>query len=173
MLEALVTDDSSNRAATEATVAIDTNNPLSLSVDDDKNPVAPNNVVTYTLAYGNRALTSSITGTTLKFPIPVGTTFVSATGGGTLSSGKVQWTLGSLAATQSDRQQVVVLLNNGLAAGTVLAVNAATISGLNSSLVTESASATAVSRVATNPPFVIGVELNPDPVRPASRRSHS
>ena len=169
VLEALVTDDSSNRAATEATVAIDTNNPLSLSVDDDKNPVAPGNVVTYTLAYGNRALTSSITGTTLNFPIPAGTTFVSATGGGTLSSGKVQWTLGSLAATQSDRQQVVASVNNGLAAGTVIAVNAATISGLNSSLVTESASATTVSRVATNPPLVIGVELNPDPVRPSEQ----
>ncbi len=169
VLEALATDDGSNRAATEATVAMDTDNPLSLSVDDDKNPVAPGNVVTYTLAYGNRALTSSITGTTLKFPIPAGTTFVSATGGGTLSAGMVQWAIGSLAATRSDRRQVVVSVDNGLVAGTVLAVNAATISGLNSSLVSESASATAVSRVATNPPLVIGVELNPDPVRPSEQ----
>ena len=165
VMETFANDDGSNRAALESTVAVDTDNPLSLSVDDDENPVAPNNILTYTLAYANRALTSSVTGTTLTFPVPAGTTFVSATGGGTLSGGSVSWPLGSLAATHSDRQQVTVLVNNGLAPGTVLAVNGATIAGLNSSLVTESARATAMTRVAADPPLVIAVELNPDPVR--------
>ena len=44
-------------------------------------------------------------------------------------------------------------------------VNAATIAGLNSSLVTELARATAATRVASSPSLVIGVELNPDPLR--------
>jgi uncharacterized repeat protein (TIGR01451 family) len=164
-LEALANDDGTNRAVNETTVAVDSDNPLSLAVDDDKNPVAPNEVLTYTLSYSNRASTSSITGTTLSFPIPAGTTFVSATGGGTLSAGSVQWALGSLAATQSDRQQVVVAVNGGLAAGSEIAVNGAVIAGLNSSLLAESARATAVTRVAASPSLVLGIEFNPDPVR--------
>ncbi len=168
-LEALVNDDGTNRAVNGTTVAVDGDTPLSLAVDDDKNPVAPNNLLTYTLAYGNRAASSSITGTTLTFPIPAGTTFVSSTGGGTLSGGVVSWALGSMAATQSGQQQVVVVVNGGTVAGSALAVNGATISGLNSSLVTEYARATAMTRVAASPPLVIGVALTPDPLRPGER----
>ena len=78
--------------------------------------------------------------------MPEGTTFVSATGGGALSGANVQWSLGSLAATQSGTQQVAVLVNNGLAPGTGLALNGASIAGLNSSLVAEAARATAAWR---------------------------
>ena len=63
----------------------------------------------------------------------------------------------------------MVSVNSGLAAGTVLAVNAATISGLNSSLVTESARATATMRVASTPPLLLGVEINPNPARPSEQ----
>ena len=57
-LEALVNDDGSNRVVRQSNVVTDTDGPLSLSVDEDKNPVAPNNVLTYSLAYANRAATS-------------------------------------------------------------------------------------------------------------------
>jgi len=166
VLEALVNDDGTNRTVLQANVAMDTDNPLSLSVSDDKNPVAPGDLLTYSLTYGNRAASSNITGTTLTFPIPAGTTFVSASGGGTLSGGNVQWALGSLAATQSGRQKVVVAVNNDVAPGSVLAVNAASIAGLNSSLVAELARATATTRVAAAPPIALAVEFNPDPARP-------
>ncbi len=168
-LEVLASDDGSNRAVSETAVAVDSDNPLSLSVQADRSPVAANNILTYTLAYANRAASSSITSTTLNFPIPAGTTFVSATGGGTLAGGNVQWALGSLAATQSDHQQVVVSVNPGTSNGSALAVNAATLSGNNSSLVAEAARATAITRVAATPPLVLGVELNPDPVRPGEQ----
>ncbi len=166
ILEALANDDGNNRAAMGTTVAVDSDGPLSLAVDEDKDRVATGELLTYTLTYGNRAASSNVTGTTLTLPVPAGTTFVSATGGGTLSGSTVSWTLGSLAATQSGRQQVLVAVNGGLAAGTALNVNGALISGLNSSLVTESARATAVTRVATSPPLVLAVEFNPDPARP-------
>ena len=62
--------------------------PLSLAVERRPSTRSlPGDLLTYTLAYGNRGASSNITGTTLDFPVPPGTTFVSATGGGTLSSG--------------------------------------------------------------------------------------
>jgi len=154
-------------ATANASVVVSGTNALSLAVDEDKDSVVPGELLTYTLNYANRLPSVSVTGTTLSFPVPVGTTFVSATGGGTLAGGNVQWSLGSLPASQSGQQQVVVSINSGLAAGSVLQVAAATISG--SSGVAESASANAVSRVAATSPLVLGVELNPDPVRPGER----
>ncbi len=167
--EALVNDDGANRAVNQTTIAADTDQPLSLTVDDDKNPVAAGNLQTYTLTYGNRGASSNITGTTLNFPVPAGTSFVSATGGGVLSGGVVTWTLGSLGATQSGTQQVVVAVNGGATAGTLLPVNFASIAGLNSSLVAESARARNLSRVAASPALVVGVEINPDPMRPGQQ----
>lgn len=163
-VEALVTDDSGNRAIGNETVAVDADDPLSLAVDEDRNPVAPGNQLVYTLTYANRAATNSVTNTVLTFPVPAGTTFVSATGGGSLAGGRVQWNLGSLPATQSDQQQVVLTVNGGTAAGTPLFVNAAEIGG--DSLFPESARANAVTRVATSPPLELAIGANPDPVRP-------
>jgi uncharacterized repeat protein (TIGR01451 family) len=112
-----------------ASVVVSTTNALSLAVDEDKDRVLTGELLTYTLTYGNRLPSASVTGSTLSFPVPPGTTFVSATGGGLFGAGSVQWNLGSLPATQSGQQQVVVSVNNGLAAGSVIKVDAATISG--------------------------------------------
>src|SRR5439155_306467 len=53
--------------------------------------------LTYTLIYGNTG-SASATGTVISDTVPAGTTFVSATGGGTLSSGVVTWNIGNLNA---------------------------------------------------------------------------
>lgn len=163
-LEALVNDDGINRAVTQEAIGIDADDPLSLAVDDNKGPAMPGELVTYTLTYANRAATSSITGTTLGFPMPTGTSFVSATGGGALAGGRVQWALGSLPATQGDQQQVVVMVNPGTAAGTPLTANAAELVGTG--LFPESTRANSVTRVASAPPLVLAIEANPDPARP-------
>jgi uncharacterized repeat protein (TIGR01451 family) len=163
-LEALVNDDSGNRSVGTETVAVDDDGPLSLAVDEDRNPLAAGNQLVYTLTYANRAQTTSIVNTVLTFPVPAGTTFVAATGGGSLAGDRVQWNIGSLPATQSDQQQVVLSVNGGAAAGTLLVVNAAEIAG--DSLFPESARANAVTRVATSPPLELAIEANPDPVRP-------
>ncbi|MEZ5565189.1 MAG: thrombospondin type 3 repeat-containing protein [Gammaproteobacteria bacterium] len=163
-LETLVNDDGINRAVTKETVAVDADDPLTLAVDDDKNPVRPGDLLTYTLTYANRAATSSITGTTLSFPVPTGTTFVSATGGGTLSGSTVEWSIGSLPATQADQQQVVVMVNTGTIPGTPLVVNTAQLAGTD--LFPESARANAITRVAGVSSLVLGIESNPDPARP-------
>jgi uncharacterized repeat protein (TIGR01451 family) len=52
---------------------------------------------TYTLTYGNTG-DSSATDVVITDTVPAGTTFVSATGGGALSSGVVTWNIGALNA---------------------------------------------------------------------------
>lgn len=51
--------------------------------------------IVYTITYGNTGGTDA-TGVSISDPIPTGTTFVSATGGGTASGGTVAWAIGSL-----------------------------------------------------------------------------
>ena len=105
----------------QTSIAIDSDGPLSLAVDEDFSPITTNSQLTYTLTYGNRALSSSITGTTLSFP------------GASKHHLRVRhrrryalrWS-GDLEPGQpavhpvGAAQQVVVTVNNGLVAGTPL-----------------------------------------------------
>jgi len=132
-------------------------------VDDREDSVAPGAALTYDLAYGNRG-GSSLTSTTLKFPIPAGATFVSASGGGSFAAGVVSWNLGTLVAGDSGRQQVVVTAGAGLGDGALLVVDAAAITGTGS--VQENAQALATTAVRASQPLGVGLEVNPDPARP-------
>jgi uncharacterized repeat protein (TIGR01451 family) len=53
--------------------------------------------ITYTITYGNSGGTAA-TNVVINDPVPAGTTFVSATGAGTLADGTVTWEIGNLAA---------------------------------------------------------------------------
>src|SRR5262249_55760150 len=142
-----------------ASITVSSSNALVLAVDESQDPIPAGGTLTYTLTYSNRS-TSSVTGLTMSFPLPAGTSFVSATGGGNLVGGNVQWPLNPLPATQSDQQQVVVSVGAGLGAGQVLTVDAAVLSG--TSTVAETARAKAVTSVGS-PSLGLAVELNPDP----------
>ncbi|MBI3072170.1 MAG: DUF11 domain-containing protein [Deltaproteobacteria bacterium] len=63
--------------------------------------------ITFTISYGNTA-GGTAEGAVIKDAIPAGTTFVSATGGGTFASGVVTWTLGDLAPGASGSVSVTV-----------------------------------------------------------------
>jgi uncharacterized repeat protein (TIGR01451 family) len=146
-LEGVATADDVSPAAASHTVVID-NNPLTLTLAEDQDPVAPGGTLTYTLSYQN--LTGgNITGTALSLPLPPGVSFVSASTSGALIDGVVQWSLGTLTSNQSGSQTVTVTVDNGLppAAGTLLVVNAAQLSGTSATTGTELARATAVTRV--------------------------
>jgi uncharacterized repeat protein (TIGR01451 family) len=106
-----------------------------------------------------------VTGTTLALPLPAGVTFVAASGGGTLNGDVVEWTLGTLLAGQSGRQQVIVTVNAGLAPGTTLPVDAAELAGTSAVTGAELARATAVTKVQTAPELGLFIEMNADPVR--------
>lgn len=53
--------------------------------------------ITYTITYGNTG-TADASNVVIKEPIPAGTTFVSATGGGTFAAGVITWNIGALTA---------------------------------------------------------------------------
>jgi uncharacterized repeat protein (TIGR01451 family) len=53
--------------------------------------------LTYTITYGNTG-SDNATGVVISDTLPAGTSFISATGGGTLSSGAVTWNIGDLNA---------------------------------------------------------------------------
>ncbi len=109
-------------------VATRNNRPLDLSIYAQQDPVAPAGQLTYELVYGNRG-GAGTSNTTLRFPIPVGGTFVSATDGGSVSGGEVVWNLGLLNAGDSGQRRVTVQLGGAAAVGTLLKVDAASISG--------------------------------------------
>ena len=83
---------------------------------------APTNVLpganlTYTISYANTGTTAA-GNVVIRDPLPVGTTFVSATGGGTLNAGNVVFNIGSLAAG-SATQTVSFTINVNAASGTI------------------------------------------------------
>src|SRR5438034_327837 len=92
---------------------------LAVSATDAPDPVAAGGTITYTLAYSNTG-NSGATAVVLSDTVPVNTTFVSATGGGTLSAGVVTWSIGALAAGGSGSVTLTVRVNSPLANGTVI-----------------------------------------------------
>jgi uncharacterized repeat protein (TIGR01451 family) len=79
------------------------------------------NNITYTITYGNTG-GADATGVVIQDPVPAGTTFVSATGGGTLGSGVVTWNIGTV-PTGSSGLTVQFTVNVTATSGTVSNVN--------------------------------------------------
>jgi uncharacterized repeat protein (TIGR01451 family) len=77
--------------------------------------------ITYTITYGNSG-GADATGVVIRDPVPTGTTFVSATGGGTEAGGVVTWNIGTIpAGTTGLTVQFTVTVN--VTNGTVSNVN--------------------------------------------------
>jgi uncharacterized repeat protein (TIGR01451 family)/uncharacterized protein (TIGR03382 family) len=87
--------------------------------------------VTFTLAYTNPG-TDDARDVVLAAPLPAGTTFVSATGGGTFDAvqARVTWPLGILVGGGSGQQSVTLAVDPALAPGTIL-VERASLSASN------------------------------------------
>ncbi|MCP3969526.1 MAG: DUF11 domain-containing protein, partial [Rhodobacteraceae bacterium] len=146
------------------TVAVQSSSPLELTVDPLSDPAAPGGTLVYELTYGNNG-GNGATSTELRLPLPAGTTFVSATGGGTPAGNEVVWNLGSLAANGGGRQRVTVQVGAGLADSTLLVVDAATLSA-TVNFQARQGRALAVSRVDATAPLGLAMEINPDPAEP-------
>ena len=135
---------------------------LELVVDPLRDPTPSGARLGYELIYGNTAA-GVADNTELRFPIPAGTQFVSASGGGTLVGGTVVWDLGTLGAGAVGRQRVAVDVDP-LPEASLLTVDAAQITG-DIAFQSRTARAMAVSRVA-NEALFFEAEINPDPVAP-------
>src|SRR5262249_5618126 len=93
--------------------------PFTLSATDSPDPGAGGANGTYTVSYSNTG-TAHATSVVLTDAVPANTTFVSATGSGTVSSGVVTWNLGTVNAGASGSVQMVVKVASPLANGTIL-----------------------------------------------------
>ena len=70
---------------------------VGLSKQVDKTSAASGETLTYTINYSNNTA-GEVTNAKIEDPIPLGTTFISADGGGTSDGTKVIWNLGTIAA---------------------------------------------------------------------------
>ncbi len=121
-LFASATLSSTNAASVPAmaTTTVQSAPTLSLTDTGAPNPVQAGNQLTYTLAFANSG-NDIASDAALTVVLPAGTSFVSTSNGGSYATGtnQVTWSLGNLAASGSGSVTLVVLLDQGLAAGTL------------------------------------------------------
>lgn len=144
-------------------VEVQSQTPFDLALTQETDPVERGSQLTYTLAYGYRQLVGNAANSVLRFFPPAGTTFVSATDGGTAGDGgTVEWPLGTLAPGDIGTRQVTVQVPANAANGQLLEAQARIQKGDASGLKRANASSVVV---VTNP-VKVAIETNPDPVRP-------
>src|SRR5207247_1558561 len=133
---------------------------LAVSASDAPDPVVAGGTITYTLGYSNTG-SSGATGVVLSDTVPVNTTFVSATGGGSLAAGIVTWSIGSLAAGGSGSVQLVVRVASPLANGTVITDGTYSIDSIETAPI----SGVAITTIVTSAPVLaVSATDAPDPV---------
>ncbi len=162
--EAKVQDGNADSTATSQSIPVDSFRVLDLSLDTNTNPVAAGNLLTYELTYGNRSA-SLATNVLLSLLLPPEVTLMSATGGGTLVNGAVEWPLPDLQAGQGGRKNVTVQVNATLADADLLTVDSAEISATSNFLLT-STRAKRITRVDDIEPLALTMSANPNPVLP-------
>jgi uncharacterized repeat protein (TIGR01451 family) len=140
-------------------VIVDSNTQLALAIDEDAEPVLAGDTLTYSLRYGNTA-TTSVTASTLRFTLPSGTTFMSATNDPVQSGDTVTWDLGTLTNGSIGQQKVRVMVDSSVVIGQLFDANAS-ISGndeLSSILVEQGASSTAF--IGVSQPLAISMQIS-------------
>ncbi|MCF6252577.1 MAG: hypothetical protein L3J75_15130 [Methylococcaceae bacterium] len=98
------------RGTAKKDIAVNSVPGLDLSISEDHSPVVPGETLTYRVTFGNRG-TSNQLNTLLRIPIPAGTTFSSASAGGLLVNGGVEWNLGTVIAGTSGERRFTVTVD--------------------------------------------------------------
>ena len=135
---------------------------LSLGMVNAPSPVFPGGALSYTLRFGNPGGASS-PAAVLTATLPPSTTFATASDGGTVVGGVVQWNVGALAPGAAGQRQLVVLVDSQMSNGSV--VNA-TADLRDASTGRSLARANAAAAVLTNSATQAVMTATPDPVRP-------
>ncbi len=160
--EAEVRVDGIQQVQASKTARVQANPFFELTVDEETDPVTSSGNREYTLSYGNIAATSS--NTQLTFPLPTGTSFVSATDGGSEAAGEVTWNIGSLINGEGGERKVTVHVNNTNEAD-LLKVDTALLSGTDSNSVFHQVKTERVTRVEDDERPALAINLNPHPVK--------
>ena len=123
-------------------------------------PVTSGDELTYAFSFANHG-GSTAPGTLLRSPIPAGTSFLSATGGGTFDGAAVTWPLGSLAPGANGTVTMTVSVT--APGGSTITSDATTI---GSGTQTRGGPAIVTSVVAPDPPppLTVTIGATPDPV---------
>ncbi len=98
--------NTANNSAIEGT-KVNASADLRVTKSDSPDPVFAGNNVTYTITVYNDG-PSDATGVSLSDVVPAGTSFVSASNGGTNTAGTVTWSLGTIAANANKAVTLVV-----------------------------------------------------------------
>jgi uncharacterized repeat protein (TIGR01451 family) len=157
---AIDSNETSPVSAASIATTVATAPALTLSMSDSPDPVQAGSNLTYTLAYGNNG-NANASGVVLTTAVPANTSFVSATGGGILSSGTVTWNLGTINTGTNASVQVVVHVASPLANGTTIASGAPAIVCNETSPVNGAATTTTVQSA---PSLSVALSDSPDPV---------
>jgi uncharacterized repeat protein (TIGR01451 family) len=125
----------------------------------DRSTVAPGDVITYTLTYGNTG-TGDATGVAISDVLPQGTTFVDTTGNGILFGTTVFWSPGSVSPGQTGTVTLRLRANPGLPTGTPI-TNTAQISSVEGPIGVPSNGATVTVNPAPLPsPLVVTKQVD-------------
>ncbi|HEV8201840.1 MAG TPA: fibronectin type III domain-containing protein [Candidatus Polarisedimenticolia bacterium] len=142
---------------------------LSLAMTGTPDPVNSGATLTYTLSWSNTG-NMIATGAVLTDPIPTNTTFVSATGGGTVSGGTVTWNLGTLNAGANGSVTLVVRVVTPLNDGTVITNSGESLDSAQTNPVT---AANVQSTVRSSPTLGLTLTDGPDPVQAGANLTYT
>ena len=84
-----------------------TSSQLAVTISSSQQPLAPGDEHTFTITYSNSG-TGAATGVELTTTLPTNSTFVSASGGGTLVGNTIRWSIGTLPADSGSRHTFTV-----------------------------------------------------------------
>jgi hypothetical protein len=164
VLDAAAADSLDRRAAVTRSLLVQSAPPLQLALSEDSEPVAAGADLTYDIAFGNIAAAAMAPNTTLRIAVPAGTSFVSASDGGTLTDGVVEWDVGTLLSGQSGKRGLVLNVDDDLTDGSLIETQAVIT---DTSTVPDESRAVALTRVQSEVPLTIALDVSPDPIAPA------
>jgi hypothetical protein len=158
---AMLTDTAGGNASGIDSVRVRTLPNYDLSIGENADPVQPGAQLTYKLTYGYRHEAPTIADSILHLRLPAGTTFVSASDGGSFANGVVTWDAGVLDPGDGGTREAVVQVNSANAS-----VLQAAAEMFDQADPIEQAGAETLTVVHTSPPITVDLDANPDPARP-------
>jgi hypothetical protein len=155
--DADVLDSFGYQASSSGLVRVADDRGLELLLSEDRDPATSGESITWTLAWGNRTTAAGAFGGRLELPVPPGTSFAGATGGGTLAGDTVVWELGVLAPGTIGEERATFTVD-ALPAGSIVDARARLAADDTAPVAAETA-----TRVAGDLPLELTVVASPDP----------
>lgn len=138
---------------------------FTLTLQENTEPVAADEELTYTLNYGN-AFTSDASDVELTLSLPPEVSFITASNRGAFSNGEVKWRWDSLGNGVVGTQSVNVRVESGLIGNGDLLRATARLTGMDAGFTTRRAESTRSTRVRQTDRPGLRIATGPQPVEP-------